>query len=177
MLRQSNEASLFDPTKLGKSCCISKVANKVSFVEHQAREANGKGTHGKEKEKSDGMAMLEDIEIQASVTAGQDMSKGRICHEGSKSGENWLKKNMEEASDPKNGTKQTVAEENFEVPRNCPERVSCEEEDCQVKAKRLLEELTQLSLDMEEEKKESRRLHQENESLDIELEMIKEKLK
>ena len=53
MLRQSNEASLFDPTRSGKSCCISKVVKKMSFVEYQAREANGKGTGGKKKEKSD----------------------------------------------------------------------------------------------------------------------------
>ena len=169
MLRQSNEASLFDPTRSGKSCCISKVVKKMSFVEYQAREANGKGTGGKEKEKSDGKAMQEDMEAQASAAPGQAMSKGRICYEGSKSGENCLK-NMEDASNPKYGTKQTVAEENFEVP-------GCEEIDCEARAKRLLEELTQLSIDMEEEKEKSRRLHQENESLDIELELINEKLK
>ena len=175
MLRQGNEASLFDPTKLGKSCCISKVVKKMSFVEYQARKMNGKGTHGKEKEKSDGKAMLEDMEVEASAAAGQAMSEGRICDEGSKSGQNCLKKNVEEASNSKNGTKQTVAEENLEVPG--PERVSCEENDCEAKVKRLLEELTQLSMDMEEEKEKSRRLHQENESLDIELELINEKLK
>ena len=142
----------------------------MSFVEYQAREANGKGTGGgKEKEKSDGKAMQEDMEAQASAAPGQAMSKGRICYEGSKSGENCLK-NMEDASNPKYGTKQTVAEENFEVP-------GCEEIDCEARAKRLLEELTQLSIDMEEEKEKSRRLHQENESLDIELELINEKLK
>merc|ERR1719222_237030 len=77
MLRQSNEASLFGTTRSGKSCCISKMVNKMSFVEYQARKANGKGNLGKEKEKSDGKAMY----------------KGRICHEGS----NCLKKNVDEA--------------------------------------------------------------------------------
>ena len=128
----------------------------MSFVEYQARKANGKGTLGKEKEKSDGKAMPEEMEVQDSAAAGQAMYKGRICHEGS----NCLKKNVDEA----------VAEENFEVP-------GCEEIDCEARAKRLLEELTQLSIDMEEEKEKSRRLHQENESLDIELELINEKLK
>ena len=136
----------------------------------RARSANGKGTLGKEKEKTDAKAMLDDLEVQASAAAGQAMSEGRICHEGSKSGQNCLKKNVEEASNSKNGTKQTVAEENFEVPG--PERVSCEENGCEAKVKRLLEELTQLSMDMEEEKENSRRLHQENERLDIELELI-----
>ena len=156
MLRQSNEASLFGTTKSGKSCCISKMVNKMSFVEYQARKANGKGTLGKEKEKSDGKAMPEEMEVQDSAAAGQAMYKGRICHEGS----NCLKKNVDEA----------VAEENFEVPG--PERVSCAGNDCEAKLKRLLEELTQLSMDMEEEKEKSRRLHQENERLDIELELI-----
>ena len=174
MLRQSNEASLFDPTRSGKLSCISKVVKKMSFVEYQAREANGKGTGGgKEKEKSDGKAMQDDVEVQASAAPGQAMSKGRICHEGSKSGENCLK-NMEDASNLKYGTKQTAAEENFEVP-GC-EEIDCEA-GCEARAKRLLEELTQLSIYMEEEKEKSRRLHQENESLDIELELINEKLK
>ena len=164
MLRQSNEASLFDPTRSGKLSCISKVVKKMSFVEYQAREANGRGTGGKEKEKSDGKAMQEDMEVQASAAAGQAMSKRRICREGSKSGENCLKKNVDNASNSKDGTNHTVEEENLE-------------NDWEAKVKRLLEELTQLSIYMEEEKEKSRRLHQENESLDIELELINEKLK
>ena len=159
-------------SKSGKSCCISKMVDKMLFVEYQARKANGKGTLGKEKEKSDGKAMLEDMEVEA---AGQAISEGRICHEGSQSGENCLKKNVEEASKSKNGTKQTIEEENFEVPG--PERVSCVENNCEVKVMRLLEELTQLSMDVEKEKEKSKRLHQQNERLDIELDLINEKLK
>ena len=84
---------------------------------------------------------------------------------------------MEGASNPKNAIKQTAAEENFEVPVNSPERASCEENDGESKMQRLLEELTQLSKELEEEKEKSRRLHQENASLDIELELIEDKLK
>ena len=46
-----------------------------------------------------------------------------------------------------------------------------------VQRKRLLEELTQLSKELEEEKEKCRRLRKENASLDIELELIDEKLK
>ena len=179
MLRQNCEASRVDPTKLRQSCAISKVVNKMSFVEYQARVAVVKGTHGKEKEKSDDKAVPEDMEVQTSVVASQTTpgGKGKICHGGSKSSENWLKENMEAASNPKNGTEQTVVEENFKVPGNCPERASYEVNDCEAKAKRLLEELVQLSKEMEKEKEKSRRMHQENESLDIELELICEKMK
>ena len=82
-----------------------------------------------------------------------------MCPEGAKKCENWFKENMIKASNPKNATKQTVAEENFEVSVNCS------------KMKRLLEELTQLSKELEEEKEKCRRLRKENASLDIELEL------
>ena len=129
---------------------------KMSFVEYQAREALW-------KEKSECKALPEDkaVDSVASSLAGHVLLSGevKICHGGSKSGEIIL----EEASTPKNGY---VVEENFE-------KVN----DCEVKAKLLLEELTQLSTEMEKEKEKSRRLHLENESLDIELEQIREKLK
>ena len=179
MLRQSNqnEARQFDPTNLKKTCHISKVVNKMSFVEYQARQAVGKGISSKEREKYDDEAEQANLEDQVAAGQATPGGKEKMCPEAVKNCENCLEKNMEEASNPKNATKPTAAEENFEVPVNSPERASCEENDCESKMQRLLEELTQLSKELEEEKEKSRRLHQENASLDIELELIEEKLK
>ena len=164
-LRQSyeNEARSFGSTNLRKTCHISKVVNKVSFLEYQARKAVG--TNSKEREKSDEEVEQNDLEDQVAAGQATPGGKGKMCPEGAKKCENWFKENMIKASNPKNATKQTVAEENFEVSVNCS------------KMKRLLEELTQLSKELEEEKEKSRRLRKENASLDIELELIDEKLK
>ena len=169
--------SMGDSWERGRVDRFAGFMAKTSSLQRDLVDKTSVGEHsfGKEKEKSDGKAMLEDMEVQASAAAGQAMSKRRICREGSKSGENCLKKNVDNASNSKDGTNHTVEEENLEVPG--PERVSCAQNDWEVKVKRLLEELTQLSMDMEEEKEKSRRLHQENESLDIELELINQKLK
>ena len=151
------------------------MVNKVSFLEYQARKAVG--TNSKEREKSDEEVEQNDLEDQVAAGQATPGGKGKMCPEGAKKCENWFKENMIKASNPKNATKQTVAEENFEVSVNCSARASFEENDCESKMKRLLEELTQLSKELEEEKEKSRRLRKENASLDIELELIDEKLK
>jgi hypothetical protein len=151
--RQSNGKGNDDETKLGKSCSRSKVVYKMSFVEYQAREALG-------KDKSECKALPEDKAVASSLAEHVlPIGEVKICHGGSKSKEIIL----EEAATPKNVN---VVEENFENVN-----------DCEIKAKLLLEELTQLSTEMEEEKEKSKRLYLENESLDIELEKIREKLK
>ena len=156
----------------------------MSIVEYQAREANVKG-----KKSAEGKSVTKNVEVQASVAgfhAGQATPGGRenMCPVGSKSGEILLKKSTKEDSNHKNSMKQTAAKENSEVLADCSERVSCckeaqkeEEGESEAKVKMLLAELMELGKEMEEEKDKSRRLQEENEKLDIELELIEERLK
>ena len=72
------------------------------------------------------------------------------------------------------------SEDNSQEGAENPHEGSCEEKlekDPESRIKDMLAEVEKLSKMMEREKKKMRRLHQENETLDRELELIKEKLK
>ena len=72
------------------------------------------------------------------------------------------------------------SEDNLQEGAEDPHEGSCEEKlekDPESRIKDMLAEVEKLSKMMEREKKKMRRLHQENETLDRELELIKEKLK
>ena len=72
------------------------------------------------------------------------------------------------------------SEDNSQEGAEAPHEGSCEEKlekDPESRIKDMLAEVEKLSKMMEREKKKMRRLHQENETLDRELEVIKEKLK
>jgi len=72
------------------------------------------------------------------------------------------------------------SDDNSEKSAEDPHESSCEEKlekDPESRIKDMLAEVEKLSKMMEREKKKMRRLHQENETLDRELELIKEKLK
>ena len=88
---------------------------------------------------------------------------------------------MEEALNHQNGSKHADTTDDLEIAVECLERASiCEEtgeEEHGAKVERMLAELVQLSKEMEEEKEKSRRLHEENDNLDIELELIQKRLK
>ena len=138
-----------------KSCCVVKKVSKMSVVEYRAREAVGKATEGKEKEKSYNKAVPEEMEVQASADtppAGQATPGGKRkrYHGDSKSMEELLmKKSVEEALNHQNGSKQADTADDLEIPSEGLERASsCEEtveEEHGVQVERMLAELEQLS--------------------------------
>ena len=80
---------------------------------------------------------------------------------------------------PKEIVKENIID-NLQEGAEDPHEGSCEEKlekDPESRIKDMLAEVEKLSKMMEREKKKMRRLHQENETLDRELELIKEKLK
>ena len=186
MLSESKKESQIDAVKELKSNGIAEKVSKLSIVEYQAREAAGKATQVHEMENSDENAVQRDAEVQASLNtspAGQATPGGKRkrCHGDSTSGENVLRKQVEEALNHQNDFKQADTTDDLEVAVECLERASfCEEtreEESGVKVERMLAELAQLSMEMEEEKEKSRRLHKENDNLNIELELIQKRLK
>ena len=187
MLSEGKKESQIDAVEEVKSCGIPRRVSKMSIVEYHAREAVGKATQAKKKVNSDRNAVLKDADAQASVDtspAGQATPGGKrkSCHGGSNNEETLLmRKTVEEALNHQNGSKHADTTDDLEIAVECLERASiCEEtgeEEHGAKVERMLAELVQLSKEMEEEKEKSRRLHEENDNLDIELELIQKRLK